>query len=81
MPRKYLISFIVGLVALSIMTWLIVTFVKNPEIQYLPLYAFSTIARIIITLAISVVWGVSFGILAATNRVASLILTPFIDLL
>jgi NitT/TauT family transport system permease protein len=28
-----------------------------------------------------VVWGVSFGILAATNKWASLILTPFIDLL
>jgi len=81
MPRKYLISFIGGLVALFIMTWLIVTFVKNPEIQDLPLCTFSTVARIIITLAISVVWGVSFGILAATNKWASLILTPFIDLL
>jgi NitT/TauT family transport system permease protein len=81
MPRKYLISFIGGLVALFTMAWLIITFVQNPEIQYLPLYTFSTVSRIIITLAISVVWGVSFGILAATNKVASLILTPFIDLL
>jgi len=79
--RRYTISFIAGLVALSIMTWLIVTFVQNPEIQNLPLYALSTISRIIITLVLSVVWGVSFGILAATNKVASLILTPFIDLL
>lgn len=79
--RKYTISFIGGLVALSIMAWLIITFVENPEIKYLPLYALSTISRIIITLVLSVVWGVSFGILAATNKVASLILTPFIDLL
>jgi len=63
------------------MTWLIVTFVKYPEIKNLPLYTFSTVFRIVVTLLISVAWGISFGILAATNRVASLILTPFIDLL
>jgi len=63
------------------MTWLIVTFVENPEIKNLPLYTFSTVSRIVITLLISIAWGVSFGILAATNKVASLILTPFIDLL
>ena len=79
--RRYLASFIVGLVVLCVMTWLIVTFVQYPEIKNLPLYTFSTISRITITLVISVVWGVSFGILAATNRVASLVLTPFIDLL
>lgn len=79
--RRYLISFVGGLVILCVMTWLIVTFVENPEIKNLPLYTFSTVSRIVITLLISVAWGVSFGILAATNRVASLILTPFIDLL
>jgi len=63
------------------MTWLIVTLVQYPEIKNLPLYTFSTISRILITLAVSVVWGVSFGILAATNRIASIVLTPFIDLL
>jgi NitT/TauT family transport system permease protein len=63
------------------MTWLIVTFVDNPEIKNLPLYTFSTVSRIVITLLISVAWGVSFGIFAATNKWASLILTPFIDLL
>jgi len=63
------------------MAWLIVTFVNYPEIKNLPLYTFSTVSRIIITLLISVAWGVSFGILAATNKAASLILTPFIDLL
>jgi len=79
--RKYLISFIGGLVILAIMTWLIVTFVPYEEIKSLPLYTISTVSRIVITLLISVAWGISFGILAATNKWASLILTPFIDLL
>jgi len=55
--------------------------VNYPEAKQLPSYTFSTVFRITITLLISILWGVSFGILAATNRVASLILTPFIDLL
>ena len=64
------------------MTWLIVTFMNyHEEIGFLPLYTFSTVSRIVITLFISVAWGVSFGIFAATNKWASLILTPFIDLL
>ena len=80
--RKYVVSFISGLVVLCVMTWLIVTFVNYPpEIKNLPLYTFSTVSRIVITLLISVAWGVSFGIFAATNKWASLILTPFIDLL
>ncbi len=62
-------------------TWLIINFVEYPEVKNLPLYTFSTVSRIVITLLISVAWGISFGILAATNRVASLVLTPFIDLL
>jgi NitT/TauT family transport system permease protein len=53
----------------------------NQDISNLPLYTLSTISRITITLMISVIWGVSFGILAATNRIASIVLTPFIDLL
>jgi len=76
-----MISFISGLVILCVMTWLIVTFVNYNEIKNLPLYTFSTVSRIVITLLISVAWGVSFGILAATNKWASLIFTPFIDLL
>jgi NitT/TauT family transport system permease protein len=63
------------------MTWLIMTFLPYDEIKNLPFYTFSTVTRIVITLVISVIWGVSFGILAATNKWASLILTPFIDLL
>ena len=79
--RKYLASFVVGIIGLFIMTWLIMTFLPYPELKNLPTFTFSTVSRIIITLAISVLWGVSFGILAATNRIASLILTPLIDLL
>jgi len=79
--RRYLTSFIIGLAILCTMTWLIMTFMPYPEIKNLPLYTLSTISRIGITLIASVIWGVSFGILAATNKWASLMLTPFIDLL
>jgi NitT/TauT family transport system permease protein len=57
------------------------TLLPYEETKNLPLYTLSTISRIAITLVISVMWGVSFGILAATNRIASIVLTPFIDLL
>jgi NitT/TauT family transport system permease protein len=79
--KRYIASFIIGLIVICMMTWLIVTFLPYPEVKNLPLYTVSTISRIGLTLVVSVVWGVSFGILAATNRIASLILTPFIDLL
>jgi NitT/TauT family transport system permease protein len=79
--RGYLTSFVTGLVGLSIVAWLIMSLARYPEIKLLPLYTFSTVARIIITLLLSVLWGVSFGTLAATNKVASFVLTPFIDLL
>jgi len=79
--RKLVIQFVAGLVILSVAAWLIVTFLPYTEVKNLPLYTLSTISRISFTLLISVLWGVSFGILAATNRYASLILTPFIDLL
>jgi NitT/TauT family transport system permease protein len=79
--RRYLASLIVGLVTLCTMTWLIMTLMPYPELKNLPLYTLSTISRIGITLVASVIWGVSFGILAATNKWASLIVTPFIDLL
>jgi NitT/TauT family transport system permease protein len=57
------------------------TLLPYPELRDLPSYTISTISRIVITLALSVAWGVSFGIFAATNRIASLLLTPIIDLL
>jgi len=79
--REYLVKLVGGLFVVCVMVWLIVTFVDYPEIKNLPLYTFSTVSRIIVTLLISVAWGVSFGILAATNKWASITLTPFIDLL
>jgi len=79
--RGFVARLIAGLIVLSVAAWLIITFMPQPEVKLLPLYTLSTISRIVITLVISVLWGVSFGILAATNRYASLVLTPFIDLL
>jgi len=57
------------------------TFFQNPEVSSLPYYTFRTLLRITLTLGISVAWGVSFGILAATNKIASVVLVPIIDLL
>ena len=79
--RTRLIAYIAGFGSLVIGFLLVLTFVKNPEIGNLPYYTFRTLLRITITLGISVAWGVSFGILAATNKTASVILVPFIDLL
>jgi len=79
--HRRLITYIVGLGVLAFAFWLVMTFLKNPEIQSLPYYTFRTLLRITITLGISVAWGVSFGILASTNKTASIILVPFIDLL
>jgi len=79
--RRYIISLVGGLAILYLMTLIIMASTSYPEIRHLPLYTFSTIFRIVITLLISILWGTSFGILAATNRLASFILTPLIDLL
>src|SRR3972149_5813590 len=74
-------AFVAGLFAIVVAYWLAMTFVQNPEISSLPYYTLRTLLRITITLGISVAWGVSFGILASTNKTASIILVPFIDLL
>jgi len=79
--NRRIMFYIAGLVVLVCAFWLVMTFVKNPEIQSLPYYTFRTLLRITITLGISVVWGVSFGIMASTNKTASIVLVPFIDLL
>jgi len=78
---KQAVAFIAGLLVIVVMYWLVMNFVKNPEISSLPYYTFRTLLRITITLGISIAWGVSFGILASTNKTASIILVPFIDLL
>jgi NitT/TauT family transport system permease protein len=79
--HRRLIVYAIGLVTLSCAFWLVMSLAKNPEVQFLPYYTFRTLLRITITLGVSVAWGVSFGILASTNKTASIILVPFIDLL
>jgi len=79
--NRRLVAYPIGFAFLIFAFWLVMSFVKNPEIQFLPYYTFRTLLRITITLGISVAWGVSFGILASTNRTASVVLIPFIDLL
>jgi len=75
------LAFTAGLLAIVAAYWLVMNFVENPEISSLPYYTFRTLLRITITLGISVAWGVPFGILASTNKTASVILVPSIDLL
>jgi len=79
--RRYLLKVAGGFALLTAMAYLIGTFSPYPEMKNLPLFTLSTVARIFLTLIISVVWGVSFGIFAATNKAASQIVTPIVDLL
>jgi len=78
---KQVVAFVAGLLVITVAYWLVMNFFKNPEVSSLPYYTFRTLLRISITLGISIAWGLSFGILAATNKTASIILVPFIDLL
>jgi len=75
------VALIAGLSVIVAAYWLVMNFVENPEISYLPYYTFRTLLRITLTLGVSVAWGVPFGILASTNKTASIILVPTIDLL
>jgi NitT/TauT family transport system permease protein len=79
--RRYLLKVVVGLALLATMAYLIGTFSPYPEMKNLPLYTLTTVWRIFFTLIISVAWGVSFGILAATNKTAGRIITPIVDIL
>jgi NitT/TauT family transport system permease protein len=79
--RRYLLKVAGGFALLTAMAYVIGTFSPYPEMRNLPLFTLSTVARIFITLVISVVWGVSFGIFAATNKTAGRIVTPVVDLL
>ena len=79
--KRYMINVALGLAVLSASAWLVANFSGNLEVKSLPLFALSTLARIFITLLISIAWGVPFGIFAATNKTASLIITPIVDLL
>jgi NitT/TauT family transport system permease protein len=70
-----------GVAVLAVAALLIAAFAPYPEIKFLPLYTLSTVIRIGFTLLISILWGVSFGILCATNKTASHIIVPIVDLL
>jgi len=79
--RGYLTKVGISIILISALAILIGNTSPYPEMRNLPLYTLSTIIRIFITLLISLVWGVSFGIFAATNKYASIIVTPIVDLL
>ncbi len=79
--RRYLLKVVGGFTLLAAMAYLIGTFSPYPEMKNLPLFTLTTVWRIFFTLMISVAWGVSFGILAATNKTFGRILTPIVDIL
>ncbi len=79
--RRYLLKVVGGFALLAAMAYLIGTFSPYPEMKNLPLYTLTTVWRIFFTLVISVAWGVSFGVLAATNKTAGRIITPIVDIL
>lgn len=79
--KGYLVKAAAGLALIMGLAYVIGFYSPYPEMRSLPSYTVSTLARITVTLILSVLWGVGFGILAATNRVAGYVLTPIIDLL
>ncbi len=79
--RRYLLKVAGGFALLTAIAYLIGAYSPYPEVRNLPLYTLTTVGRIFFTLVISIVWGVSFGILAATNKTAGRIVTPIVDLL
>lgn len=79
--RRYMVEVGGAIMLLVVATYSITFLVDSPEVVHLPSYTLSTVVRILITLLISIGWGVPFGILAATNKTASLVITPIIDLL
>ena len=79
--RGYVIKAAAGLTLICVLALLIGAYSPYAEMRSLPVFTLSTVARITLTLVLSVAWGVSFGILAATNRLASYVVTPVVDLL
>jgi ABC-type nitrate/sulfonate/bicarbonate transport system permease component len=79
--RGYVIKAAAGLTLICVLAQLIGAYSPYAEMRSLPVFTLSTVTRITLTLALSVAWGVSFGILAATNRLASFVVTPVVDLL
>ncbi|MCX6642440.1 MAG: ABC transporter permease subunit, partial [Candidatus Bathyarchaeota archaeon] len=79
--RSYLLKVVGGLALIIALSVLIGSSSPHDEMRNLSAFTVSTVARITITLAISIAWGVSFGILAATSKTADYIITPIVDLL
>jgi len=79
--KKYLIHFIFSILFLAALYAIIMNNVKNPEIQNLPYYTFRTLLRITVTLIISLVFGLSFGILVSMSKKASMIITPTFNIM
>jgi len=79
--RREATAFAVGLAAIVVAHWLVMSFYGNPEAPSLPYYTFRTLLRIAATLGLSVAWGLSFGLLASTRRIASIVLIPLVDVL
>ena len=78
---RFLIKAALGFGLLALIAYLIGSTSPYPEMSNLPLYTLATVLRIFITLLISLAWAIPFGILAATNKYASMIVTPVVDLL
>ncbi|RDE14442.1 MAG: hypothetical protein C4K47_04635 [Candidatus Thorarchaeota archaeon] len=79
--RRYLLSLVGGIAILAAGAFLITAIRPDLDIGLLSLSTLSTVTRIGITLLISIAWGASFGILCATNKTASRVIVPIIDLL
>ncbi|MDI6826540.1 MAG: ABC transporter permease subunit [Candidatus Aenigmarchaeota archaeon] len=79
--KRYLVGFIIGLVLLILSYTYVMTNVKNPEIGNLPYYTFRSLLRITTAYILSLVFGLSFGILASMNKRFSSIITPTFDIL
>ncbi|MFH2112772.1 MAG: ABC transporter permease subunit [Candidatus Bathyarchaeota archaeon] len=79
--KVYLVKVAAGLALITVLAYMIGAYSPYAEMRDLPSYTVSTVTRITMTLVLSVLWGVSFGILAATNKTAGYVVTPVIDLL
>jgi NitT/TauT family transport system permease protein len=79
--RGFVIRATSGFIVLALAAYLIGVVSPYPEVGSLPQYTLATVLRILVTLLLSLAWAVPFGILAATNRYASMIVTPVVDLL
>jgi NitT/TauT family transport system permease protein len=78
--KKYHIELLIGIPFIILLFFIIMTYVKNPEINNLPYYTFRTLLRISVTYLISLGVGLFFGLMAAMNKTASKILIPIFDI-